>query len=537
MSEDQNAQLARFTAEQLAIAANSGQTLDPNLAKSTRNKGKKRGKGKTKDRTAIVEHNDDGTESDGSINLGLGPEALLEASTNLDGALSHPIPCRYSDKGCKETFRDLTLADIHARHKHGESSANNLPPLSHLPPSRTLQPSSSLPESGPALVSCPACSTQVAPGQPMLTHIFTVHPTLSDSTRASPQPQPPLAPVKCVLCQASLGSEADLVAHLNQLHGLPHASAPSNSFHAPYPGLAQRQQHQQLPGGQQPTGGDMAQVINLLQQLLPQVPRQSQHPHQPQSLLLPSPPLLAQQGPTQPFQTPAYPVGFHPASLFPSSQSRCNSETKLKSGLDRSVAPNAAVFVLWPHEAFDRVSGQRDIKNYGDLSVGALAAGMIRSLMYLPEFASAPVNIQMQHQHMSNLFHSIVATNNLQAALEFEKSILLMVERGQLRWEPEFAPLLQSMQINYLASVRANPSSSQLDSAKGAKKGEDTQEQDKNRRFKEARDTFCSAYQDGSCPHAGHHDSKQHFCKFCWGMRSQKLGHVSTDCPNDPWQP
>ncbi len=88
-----------------------------------------------------------------------------------------------------------------------------------------------------------------------------------------------------------------------------------------------------------------------------------------------------------------FPTGFHAASLFPSTQSKCGSEGKLKSGLDRSVAPSAAVYVLWPHEAFDRVSGQKDVKHYGDLTTGALAAGMIRSIMYLPEFSAVPVSI------------------------------------------------------------------------------------------------------------------------------------------------
>ena len=134
MSDDQNAALARFTAEQLAIAADAGQTSHSQLAKSTRTKNKKT-KDKNKNKATIVQHNDDGSESDSSINLGLGPEGLLEASANLDGALSHPIPCRYSDSGCRETFLDLTLADIHARHKHGESSHNILPgATSHLPP-------------------------------------------------------------------------------------------------------------------------------------------------------------------------------------------------------------------------------------------------------------------------------------------------------------------------------------------------------------------------------------------------------------------
>ena len=166
--------------------------------------------------------------------------------------------------------------------------------------------------------------------------------------------------------------------------------------------------------------------------------------------------------------------------------------------------------------------------------MGALAAGLIRSLMYLPEFVATPVNIQMQLQHILTLFHSIVATNNLKAALEFKKLILLMGERGQLRWEPEFSPLLQLMQINYLASVRVSPGnfSTQYDSTtKFSKQKSDTKpaprDSDGGKRFKDAKETFCMAFQDGACPHLATHESKQHFCCFCWGMRSQKLSHVA----------
>ena len=153
----------------------------------------------------------------------------------------------------------------------------------------------------------------------------------------------------------------------------------------------------------------------------------------------------------------AHPVGFHAASLFPSSHPKCSPDSKLKSGLDRTVAPSATIYVLWPHEAFDHVSDQRDYKHYGDLSVGALAAGMVRSLLYLPEFASIPTNIQMQLQHMSILFDSIVVTNNLKAALEFQKSILLMLERGQLQWEPQFAPSCSSCRLSTWQQTARSP--------------------------------------------------------------------------------
>ena len=348
--------------------------------------------------------------------------------------------------------------------------------------------------------------------------------------------------VKCVLCKAPMASDQALVEHLNQVHGLPGGlggrAAPSQSFHAPHPhhpqvGHSHLQQHQHHP--------QVDQVASLLSQLLPALsqPHSLPHPHLPKVhpyLAQPTalPPQLGLQQPQLPHaQLPsAYPTGFHAASLFPSNQSRCGSDSKLKSGLDRSVAPNAAVFVLWPHEAFDRVSGQKDFKHYGDLSTGALAAGMVRSIMYLPEFSSVPTNVQMQLQHMSTLFHSIVATNNLKSALEFQKSILLMLERGQLRWEPQFSPLLQSMQINYLATVRQTPSATGHPPDMKTKTGR-SKDPDMDKRWKEA-DLFCVPYQSGSCPQSADHDKKRHLCRFCYAMRNQKLAHVASSCPNDP---
>ena len=199
------------------------------------------------------------------------------------------------------------------------------------------------------------------------------------------------------------------------------------------------------------------------------------------------------------------------------------------------MAPSAAVYVLWPHEAFDRVSGQKEFKHYRDLSTGALAAGMVRSIMYLPEFASVPTNIQMQIQHMSTLFHSIVATNNLKSALEFQKSILLMLERGQLRWEPQFSPLLQSMQINFLATVRqAAANLPHVPDTKAKVQTSKSKDPEMDRRWKEARETFCAPYQTGACQSVADHDKKKHLCNYCYGMRNLRLSHVASSCPNDP---
>ena len=160
---------------------------------------------------------------------------------------------------------------------------------------------------------------------------------------------------------------------------------------------------------------------------------------------------------------------------------------------------------------------------------------MIRSLLYLPEFSSIPTSLQMQLQHISTLFHSIVATNNLKSALEFQKSILLMLERGQLQWEPQFAPLLQSMQINYLATVRQVPPGSTTPSDTKVKaQSSRSRDPDMEKRWKEVGDTFCAPFQDGKCSLPADHDRKKHLCKFCFAMRSLKLPHTAAQCPNDP---
>ena len=231
-----------------------------------------------------------------------------------------------------------------------------------------------------------------------------------------------------------------------------------------------------------------------------------------------------------------FPAGFHAASLFPTATPKCQSETKLKSGVDRSVAPSAAIFVLWPHEAFDRVSGQKEFKQYSSLTAPALAAGMVRSLMYQQEFATLPPAFQMQVQHMSTLFHSLVASDNLQAVLEFNKSVLFMLERGQLRWSPEFAPLLQSMQIQYLANLRPSLAPYSSSGKKAEKPDNANKDTERDKRFAEVRNTFCAAFQRGECAESGDHGGKFHLCKFCFGMRSQRQPHKPSNCPSKPPQ-
>ena len=73
-----------------------------------------------------------------------------------------------------------------------------------------------------------------------------------------------------------------------------------------------------------------------------------------------------------------------------------------------------------------------------------------------------------------------------------------MLERGQLRWEPQFSPLLQSMQINYLATVRQSSQAPNHPPETKAKSGK-ARDPDMDRRWKEADSSFCVPYQTGAC--------------------------------------
>ena len=319
--------------------------------------------------------------------LGLGVDGFNAASIpSLTNGPHTLIPCRFADTGCKEVFPELLLADIHARTFHGEAPAlhvqqqrqqpNNLTQAHPIHP--VLHP--------PAPSPCSVCAATFPTTQQMLTHVFASHPQAAEQLRQSygvlppvspgPHPQPSrqawpdqgqthggaISQVRCVLCKLPMPSDQALVDHLNLAHGLPGSTHPSQSFHAPAP------YHQQPALGQQ-GGSQLDQVTALLAQLLPSL---SHQPHQPHSLnhqqvppahqphlsrqhILPQLQPVGVQLPRQPHLPSALPVGFHAASLFPSSHPKCSSETKLKSGLDRSVAPSAAVYILWPHEAFDFV--------------------------------------------------------------------------------------------------------------------------------------------------------------------------------------
>ena len=421
---------------------NTLSTSSTRLTKSSKRRDKP--KKSTKPQQVAVEsdcESDDNTVFD-QPNLGLGHEGYNLASllANPSGAQSY-IPCRFADKGCQEVFSELLLADIHARTFHGEAPTHHRQQVRQ-PVTQTQPLPSQASAHTPPSVSCSVCAATFLSSQEMLTHVFSSHPREAEQLRRSYGVPSPVSPgahhhqvhhtwpgqtntpsavqVKCVLCKALLPSEQALVDHLNLTHGLPGGvRQPSQSFHAPAP-------YPQPPGNSVPGlhgGSQLDQLTELLTRLLPSLSHQPHPPpaHSHQPVLTPHQP---QVGPQQPFtsrnplapqlpqqsQLPsALPVGFHAASLFPTSHPKCSSDSKLKSGLDRTVAPTAAVYVLWPHEAFDRVSGQRDFKHYGDLSVGALAAGMVRSLLYLPEFTFIPTSMQMQLQNMSTLFHSIVA--------------------------------------------------------------------------------------------------------------------------------
>ena len=60
----------------------------------------------------------------------LGAAGLWAATQGSSELLDVDIPCRFADRGCTATFKDLLTADTHARLDHGETSRarNSGPP-------------------------------------------------------------------------------------------------------------------------------------------------------------------------------------------------------------------------------------------------------------------------------------------------------------------------------------------------------------------------------------------------------------------------
>ena len=203
---------------------------------------------------------------------------------------------------------------------------------------------------------------------------------------------------------------------------------------------------------------------------------------------------------------------------------------ELKSGQDRSCAPKAKVHIVWPHEAFDQVLGQRSF-SYSELTGPALAAGSIATLFHTPEFLlHTHESIQVYLEHLSVLFHALSFSNNLSAVLDYNRAVLQLVEAGAITWSRSHRATLEGLRINFLASLRVqppNPTSSQ------PLRPGDSKDSESKRRSEAERET-CKDYQDGKCDKSGDHDGKKHYCKYCWFKRCDKALHQAVDCPFGP---
>ena len=274
--------MTRDTVRLLSAAANQGDGHEKSaltahqggarLKDKTKSSTRKKGNSTKKTGAAIESEFESDTNSVlDNQSLGLGLVGLTNASANgspYDPEVQHMIPCRYNDRGCKEVFPDLTLADIHARAFHGEGPPHHpqQQPAGVLQHQLSLRSDTTRPNLS---IPCSVCPALFVTTQQMLTHVFSSHQQAAEQLRQSFGVAPPVSPtntmsaptwppmntassetvlsVKCVLCAASLPSEHDLVNHLNQAHGLPRGAPPSQSFHAPF---SLQQPHN--PSSQQP---------------------------------------------------------------------------------------------------------------------------------------------------------------------------------------------------------------------------------------------------------------------------------------------
>ena len=159
------------------------------------------------------------------------------------------------------------------------------------------------------------------------------------------------------------------------------------------------------------------------------------------------------------------PPPYHPFDYSYGYPSPWNRE--LKSGQDRSCAPKAKVHILWPHEAFDKVLGQKSF-SYSELTGPALAAGAIATLFHTPEFLlHTHESIQVYLEHISVLFHALSYSNNLSAVLDYHRAVLQLVEAGSITWSRSHRATLEGLRVNFLAGLGVQPPTHQLYSRRG----------------------------------------------------------------------
>ena len=223
--------------------------------------------------------------------------------------------------------------------------------------------------------------------------------------------------------------------------------------------------------------------------------------------------------------------GWHPASAYPPEVERFKTP-KLKSGKDRSSNPDTRYLYLWPQECLDSQLTGKVFDKYEDLTESALAAGLFETVMRSADYQFVPVSIKMQLAHYSSLFHAITASKNLRGVLTFHSAVLERLERGQLSWSEPCMPLLESMRLNFLASLRTQSQFS-TSSVSGSATAKGTIKSAKAARWDQVDAGFvCADFNNGKCEDAK--CKAKHICKYCFAQRDKHMKHKPSACPDDP---
>ena len=200
-----------------------------------------------------------------------------------------------------------------------------------------------------------------------------------------------------------------------------------------------------------------------------------------------------------------------------------------KSGQDRTSSKAPRVPVVWPHEAFDSILGKKHY-TYSSLTFPALMAGQIKAMIDDEAFQGCPEKIRHMAQHLSLLAHAESVTNDTLTTKEFNRSILMNIESGEMSWSDKSVRTYEQLKVHFLAGLR--PSSQKVH----PKKFEGGERQignlrPYNVRKEKAVSTVCRDYGDGKCPETEDHGAdKQHVCFTCLLKRERVERHPRTQC-------
>ena len=144
-----------------------------------------------------------------------------------------------------------------------------------------------------------------------------------------------------------------------------------------------------------------------------------------------------------------------------------------------------------------------------------------------------PEQIQVYLEHLSTLFHSLAYSGNLQAVLDYHASILRMVEADKVHWSRSEGLLLDSIRVNFLATLRATPAAPAA--AKATKKEDAPNNSKRQQNRARANKITCDDYNTtagSTCKKPGDHDSVRHVCWACVVYRDKEAPHPLADCPD-----